>query len=43
MEEKLEGKFVLKAPFTAHGDQPQAIEGLVRGVNEGLRDQILLA
>ncbi|MDD7445941.1 MAG: excinuclease ABC subunit UvrB [Clostridiales bacterium] len=42
MEEKLEGKFVLKAPFTARGDQPQAIEGLVRGVNEGLRDQILL-
>ena len=42
MEEKLEGKFVLKAPFTARGDQPEAIEGLVRGVNEGLRDQILL-
>ncbi len=38
----MEGKFVLKAPFTAHGDQPQAIAGLVRGVREGLTDQILL-
>ena len=42
MEEQLEGKFVLKAPFTARGDQPQAIEGLARGVQEGLKDQILL-
>ena len=42
MQEQLEGKFVLKAPFTARGDQPQAIEGLARGVQEGLKDQILL-
>ncbi len=26
------GKFVLKAPYVARGDQPQAIEALAQGV-----------
>src|SRR5947208_12145889 len=30
------------APFEPTGDQPAAIDGLVRGVNEGLRHQVLL-
>ena len=29
------GKFVLKAPYQPSGDQPQAIEELVRGFKEG--------
>jgi len=35
-------KFVLKAPYTASGDQPAAIESLSQGVKNGLRDQVLL-
>ncbi len=35
-------KFVLKAPYSASGDQPQAIEALAAGVQAGLKDQILL-
>ena len=35
-------RFSLKAPFQATGDQPEAIEGLVNGVNWGLREQTLL-
>ncbi|MDD4080843.1 MAG: excinuclease ABC subunit UvrB [Eubacteriales bacterium] len=35
-------RFVLKAPFDARGDQPQAIEALAQGVREGLRAQTLL-
>ncbi|MBR4576135.1 MAG: excinuclease ABC subunit UvrB [Clostridia bacterium] len=35
-------KFVLKAPYTASGDQPQAIEALAAGVKAGLKEQILL-
>jgi len=35
-------KFVLKAPYAASGDQPQAIEALAAGIKEGLKDQILL-
>ena len=34
--------FKLHAPFSASGDQPQAIEKLVDGFNEGLKDQVLL-
>ena len=37
-----EGRFVLKSPFSPQGDQPQAIDALVRGVREGMRDQVLL-
>ncbi len=36
------GQFVLKAPYQASGDQPEAIEALARGVREGLKNQILL-
>lgn len=35
-------KFKLKAPFSASGDQPQAIEKLVEGFDEGLKEQVLL-
>ncbi len=35
-------RFVLKAPYQASGDQPEAIEALSRGVQEGLKNQILL-
>ena len=35
-------RFVLKAPYTATGDQPQAIEALAAGINNGLTDQVLL-
>ncbi len=34
--------FQLKAPFKPTGDQPEAIEALVRGVNLGLREQTLM-
>jgi excinuclease ABC subunit B len=35
-------EFHLHAPYTAAGDQPQAIDALVAGVNEGWRYQTLL-
>ena len=35
-------KFVLKSDYQPSGDQPQAIEGLVNGVNWGLREQTLM-
>ena len=34
--------FRLVSPYQPTGDQPDAIESLVRGVNEGLRHQVLL-
>ncbi len=34
--------FILKAPFSPTGDQPQAIEGLVHGIEEGRKNQVLL-
>ena len=37
-----EGRFVLKSPFKPQGDQPQAIEALARGVDDGLPCQVLL-
>ena len=40
MEEKI--PFKLEAPFKPAGDQPQAIEKLVEGLNEGLAHQTLL-
>ncbi|MEO8189980.1 MAG: excinuclease ABC subunit UvrB [Acidobacteriota bacterium] len=36
------GTFKLVTDFTPHGDQAQAIEKLVAGLNEGKRDQVLL-
>jgi excinuclease ABC subunit B len=38
----MERKFELKAPFKPTGDQPQAIEKLVKGLSLGYRDQTLL-
>lgn len=35
-------KFKLKAPFSPSGDQPQAIEKLAEGFDEGLKEQVLL-
>ena len=35
-------QFVLRAPFTAQGDQPLAIEGLAKGIEQGLSSQVLL-
>ncbi|MCQ2458129.1 MAG: excinuclease ABC subunit UvrB [Clostridia bacterium] len=35
-------KFVLKAPYSASGDQPEAIEALAKGIKDGLKDQVLL-
>ncbi|MEM6431903.1 MAG: DEAD/DEAH box helicase family protein, partial [Deinococcota bacterium] len=32
----------VESPFEPKGDQPQAIEGLVEGINDGLRFQTLL-
>lgn len=34
--------FKLRSDFKPQGDQPQAIESLVRGLNEGVTDQVLL-
>lgn len=34
--------FALKSDYRPCGDQPQAIEALSRGVNDGARDQVLL-
>ena len=43
VSELIEGKkFSLKSKFTPTGDQPQAIESLVEGINDGLRTQVLL-
>ncbi len=42
MAEELQGRFVLKAPYTARGDQPQAIESLAKGIQDGLPHQVLL-
>ncbi len=35
-------KFQIVSDFKPTGDQPQAIEALSKGINEGLRDQVLL-
>ena len=34
--------FKLRSEFQPQGDQPQAIEALVRGLDEGVKDQVLL-
>lgn len=38
----MEEKFVLHSKYKPAGDQPQAIEKLVEGINVGLKDQVLL-
>ena len=35
-------KFVLKAPYQPSGDQPEAIEALAKGFEDGLKSQVLL-
>ena len=35
-------EFQIASPFQPAGDQPKAIESLVRGIREGKRDQVLL-
>lgn len=35
-------KFVLKFPYSPTGDQPQAIAGLINGLKDGLKNQVLL-
>ena len=38
----MEEKFDLRAPYMPAGDQPQAIDKLVEGLQDGLKDQVLL-
>ncbi len=40
--ERHEGVFALKAPYSAAGDQPKAIESLVKAYRNGAREQTLL-
>ena len=35
-------KFELVAPYAPTGDQPEAIEKLVQGIENGLKEQVLL-
>ena len=35
-------KFKLVSPYAARGDQPEAIEQLVRGIENGIEEQVLL-
>ena len=35
-------QFVLKAPYKPSGDQPEAIDALARGIQDGMKNQILL-
>ena len=41
MEEKDKKKFVIKSKYKPTGDQPQAIERLVQGLEDGLKTQVL--
>ena len=36
------GEFKIQAPFPPNGDQPQAIDKLVHGAQDGLAHQVLL-
>ena len=38
----MEEKFVLNSKFKPAGDQPEAIDKLVEGIEDGLKDQVLL-
>ena len=35
-------RFILHSPYAPTGDQPEAIEKLTEGINNGLREQTLL-
>ncbi len=41
-ENTMEKTFELIAPFTASGDQPEAIATIARGINSGAKSQVLL-
>lgn len=41
-EQELQGTFKLVSPYSPTGDQPQAIQQLVKGLNTGYREQTLL-
>ena len=41
MEEKNKKRFVIKSKYKPTGDQPQAIEKLVQGLEDGLKTQVL--
>lgn len=41
-EQELQGTFKLVSPYSPTGDQPQAIQQLVKGLNMGYREQTLL-
>lgn len=41
MEEKSKKKFVIKSKYKPTGDQPQAIDKLVQGLEDGLKTQVL--
>ena len=42
IDETEDKKFKIKSKFAPTGDQPQAIENLVQGLNDGLRTQVLM-
>jgi len=42
VRQRKEGEFQLVSGFKPQGDQPQAIEKLLEGINSGKRDQVLL-
>ena len=42
MEKKKEAMFKIHSNFKPSGDQPQAIEKLVKGIKNGVKEQILL-
>ena len=41
-EQKQQDRFVLRSPYRPTGDQPQAIDRLAEGVEQGMREQTLL-
>ena len=42
MKDKEEHEFDLQSKYKPAGDQPQAIEKLVEGLEDGLKEQVLL-
>src|SRR5919108_5475044 len=38
----MSNRFSIQAPFEPAGDQPQAIEQLVKGINDGVDEQVLM-
>ncbi|WP_180367449.1 DEAD/DEAH box helicase family protein, partial [Oenococcus oeni] len=42
LETRLPGKFKLHSNYQPTGDQPTAINQLIKGVNKGTKEQVLL-